>query len=81
MQRDLDSQASFEDEHYFLHIPLLFGPLCIFYYTVFMEEDGWSWHTCAAQEQPKPLKSCYFIRAPAKLPVINSSRVFLIQAY
>lgn len=32
MQRDLDSQASFEDEHYFLHIPLLFGPLCIFYY-------------------------------------------------
>jgi len=27
---------------------------------------------CAAQEQPKPLKFCYFIRVPAKLLMSNS---------
>lgn len=36
------------------------------------EEDGWSWHTCTAQEQPKPFRFCYFIRAPVKLFVSNS---------
>lgn len=52
LQRDPDSQASFEDEHYFLHIPLLFGPLCIFYYTVFLETGG-GWMVMAHLHCPR----------------------------
>lgn len=54
--------------HYFLD-PYAFPTIQCFWR---QEEDGWPWHTCTAQEQPKPLKFCYFIRIPAKLLISNS---------